>query len=63
LSRGYCANPRPYNRAITWQAHDNIDYRDHVVSGEHNLLDLESYRDIRILKARDLLDILESWLF
>lgn len=31
---------------------------DCIVSGDHHLLDLESYRGIRILKARDLLDIL-----
>jgi uncharacterized protein len=30
---------------------------DFIVSGDHHLLDLETYRGIRILKARELLDI------
>ena len=31
---------------------------DYIVSRDHHLLDLESYHDIRIIKAGDLLDVL-----
>jgi putative PIN family toxin of toxin-antitoxin system len=31
---------------------------DFIVSGDHHLVDLSSYRGIRILKARDLLDLI-----
>lgn len=33
---------------------------DFIVSGDHHLLDLKSYRGIRILKARALLDIISE---
>jgi len=33
-------------------------HADFIVTGDHHLLDLESFRGIRILKARELLDIL-----
>lgn len=64
---GYCSTLiKP--RAVIKEIEDDPDNRvlecavdgmsDFIVSGDHHLLELESYRGIRILKARDLLDIL-----
>lgn len=48
----------PDNRVLECAVDGKADY---VVSGDHHLLDLQSYGGIRILKAMDLLDIvLES---
>jgi len=45
----------PDNRVLECAVDGGADF---VVSGDHHLLDLKSYRGIRILKARDLLNIL-----
>ena len=43
----------PDNRVLECAVDGEADY---IVSGDHHLLDLESYRGIRVLKARELLD-------
>ena len=45
----------PDNRVLECAVDGTADF---IVSGDNHLLDLESYRGIQILKARDLLDIL-----
>ncbi len=47
----------PDNRVLECAATGGADF---IVSGDHHLLDLESYRGVRILKARDLLDLLQK---
>jgi putative PIN family toxin of toxin-antitoxin system len=66
---GYCSTLVKPGVVIT-AAKDDPDNRvlecavaceaDFIVSGDHHLLELESYRGIRILKARGLLDLLET---
>lgn len=49
----------PDNRVLECAVDGEADY---IVSGDHHLLDLESYHEIQIIKARDLLDVLlETW--
>lgn len=64
---GYCSElVKP--RVSIWELADDPDNRilecavegnaDFIVSGDHHLLDLQSFRGIRILKARDFLDVI-----
>lgn len=45
------------NRVLECAVESNADF---IVSGDHHLLDLKSYRGIRILKARIMLDIISE---
>ena len=47
----------PDNRVLECAVEGGADF---IVSGDHHLLELESFRGIQIIKARDLLDTLSS---
>ncbi len=47
----------PDNRVLECAVDGGADF---IVSGDHHLLELESFRGVRIMKARDLLDTLSS---
>ncbi len=47
----------PDNRVLECAVEGGADF---IVSGDHHLLELESFRGVRIMKARDLLDTLRS---
>lgn len=68
-SIGYCSEPvKP--ELVVREIADDADNRipecavegeaDFIVSGDRHLLELESFRGIRILRARTLLDLLEE---
>ena len=47
----------PDNRVLECAVEGRADF---IVSGDHHLLELKSFRGVRIMKARDLLDTLSS---
>jgi putative PIN family toxin of toxin-antitoxin system len=47
----------PDNRVLECAVDGEAEF---IVSGDHHLLELESFKDIHIMKARDVLDILSE---